>query len=112
MDPRSDWIEDIVQNRTYEWSRIGQHRVETMLTPELPCQIAVGEKDREPVLYAAVGHNCTVHYWQWASVDQKSRKPLSRPRALDELWLFIDGAIERTRSEIVPKLAGWETATV
>lgn len=112
MDARSDWIDDIAGDTRYEWTRIGRYRVETMLAPEVPCQIMVGDTDGEPVLYLAVGHNASAHYWQWASVDRDNLKPLPRSRALDDMWFIIEGAIERTRSEVVPELRGWETAVV
>lgn len=112
VDTRSDWVENIVQDPRYEWTRTGRYRVDAMVATGVPCQVAVGEKNGQPVLYVTVGHNCTVHYWQWASVNHRTRDPLPRQEAFNETWLFIEDAVRRTRSEVVPQLRGWDRAPI
>ena len=112
VDARSSWIDEIARTPGYEWFRVGPRRIETTLAPGVPCQIMAGGEGDRPVLYVAIGHNCTIHYWQWASVDQETKEPLPLEGALDEMWLITDLAIRRTRSEVVPELRGWEPLAV
>ena len=112
VDSRASWVDQIGQNTEYEWARIGPHRIETWLTSDVPCQIAMGEKGCRPVIYLAVGRNGTAHYWQWASVDLKTNEPLPREAALTEMWLIINMSVQQTLSEVVPELRGWESVAI
>lgn len=99
----TDWLDEIRAQR-FEWIRVGPASLETMLRPDLPCRIMLESIGENPVLYVAIGTNCTVNYWQWATLDPSSSKPLPRAEALDRLWRFIDLAMITSKSKVRPKL--------
>ena len=99
------WIDQIVEDSSHQWERIGPTYVSTMLRPNLPCRITAGEVDGQPVLYAAVGTNGTPRYWQWATLDQNSHQPLPQTEALRNLRRFLDLTLITSESEILGELA-------
>ena len=102
------WLDEIASDPKYEWHRVGSRRITTDLGDDLPCYVMLGNRRGvAPVLHLAVGHNCTVHYWQWTSVDRDTGEALPREEAIRRLWRVIDLTIKRTRSAVVPELVGW-----
>lgn len=106
MSGDSGWLDEVVEGRL-EWVRTGRDRIESELRPGLPCRIVAGEVDGFPVLYMAVGVNGTLHYWQTATVDQESRRPLPRTEALRHVWQVLDLVEVISRSEVNPRLIDW-----
>ena len=106
MSAGADWLDEISERRC-EWVRTGPHRIESELRPGLPCWIVAGEVQGLPVLHMAVGVNGTLHYWQTATVDQESRRPLPRAEALRHVWQVLDIVEVVCRSEASPRLIDW-----
>ena len=106
MGAGAGWLDEISRER-FDWARVGPHRIESELRPGLPCRIVAGEVGGLPVLYASIGVNGTLHYWQTASLDPDSRRPLSRSEALDHLWQVLDLVLIISRSEVRPEMVDW-----
>ena len=70
MSSQSEWLRDIIRDPDREWHELSPWSAETVLAPDLPCRVMVGEEENQPVIYLAVGRNGTPRYWQWASLDQ------------------------------------------
>ena len=104
MSDQSQWLQDIIRDPDREWLEVNPWSAETMLAPGLPCRATVGGNEGQPVIYLSIGHNGTAHYWQWASLDQETWKPLPRKAALGNTRRFIRLVLDRIRSEIVPEL--------
>ena len=105
MDEGSRWIDGIVESSPYEWERLGSSYARTMLRPDLPCRITASEVDSQLVLYVAVGTNGTPRYWQWATLDQRSRRPIPQVEALARLRRFLDLVMMVSESEVQGELA-------
>ena len=103
MEDRTDWLDEI-SSEQYRWTRPTPTLLETMLRPDLPCRIRLGAVGALPVLYVAIGTNGTVNYWQWATLDGRTSKPLPKEKALSSLWKVIDLALITSKSRVVPKL--------
>ena len=104
MNDPGSWLDDVKREMGSDWTRSAPHCVEGVLAPDLPCRIIAGEKKGLPVLYVAVGENCTANYWQWATVDQETLDPLPREAALRSLWRFFDLARKTARRVVLPEL--------
>ena len=99
------WVDEIVRNGPHEWERLGPFSTRSLLRPDLPCRILAGEKDGQPVLYVAIGTNGTPRYWQWATLDQKTRRPLPREKAMESLRKFVRSVLTVSESTVAGELA-------
>lgn len=106
MSPGADWLDEIAGQR-FDWTRISPGSMETELRPGLPCRIIAGEVDGHPVLYTAVGVNGRFHYWQMASLDRKSRRPLPKAEAFGRLWETLEFLTLVSQSEVRPAMIDW-----
>lgn len=103
MTDGADWLDEISAGE-YEWTRPGRTSLETMLRPGFPCRIMLGAVKDHPVLYAAIGVNGTVDYWQWTTLDARTSEPLPKAEAIEQLWSLIEMALLTSKSRVKPKL--------
>ena len=105
----SDWLDEISSDGTYDWERYGDDHLQTRLRSDLPCRITVGRTADQPVLYMSIGTNGTARYWQWASLDRETGRPLPRSEAIRCLRQVMGFALVTSKSRFEPKLVDWST---
>ena len=105
MSEGKDWVDEIVSEGPDQWERLGPLSTRSLLRPDLPCRILAREKDGLPVLYVAIGTNGTPRYWQWATLDQSTRQPLPKGKAMESLRRFVQSVLTVCESAVAGELA-------
>ena len=105
MSEGEHWVDEIVNECTYEWERLNPLSTQSLLRPDLPCRILAREKDGQPILYVAIGTNGTPRHWQWATLDQRTRQPLPREKVMESLRRFVRSVLTVCESAVVGELA-------
>ena len=101
---REDWLDEIVVEQRYRWTRPTPTLLEGLLRQDLPCRIRQSYAGNHPVLHVAIGTNGTHNYWQWATLDRETSEPLPKEEAIAGLRKIIELTMITSRSSVVPKL--------
>ena len=97
------WLEDISADGRYDWRPAGTNALKADIDGRLPCTAVVRETPDGMVLFAAVGRNGTVNYWQWASIDREISKPIPKKEALNQFWHLLELTALTSKSIAVTK---------
>ena len=102
-DLTASWLENISTDGRYEWRHAGTNALKTDIDGRLPCTAVVRETPDGTVLFAAIGRNGTVNYWQWASIDRETSKPIPKKEALRQFWHLLELTALTSKSIAVAK---------